>query len=101
MPQTTINVRMDEDVKRGLEKFCFDVGLNVSVAVNMFAKTVVREQRLPFEVALPKYNEKTLTAMQEAVDIASGKIQAKGYQSLVELNAELDAEYDAEYGSLC
>jgi DNA-damage-inducible protein J len=50
MAQTTLNVRIDEDVKRAFEEFCSDVGMNISVAVNMFAKAVIREQRLPFEV---------------------------------------------------
>ena len=50
MGQTTLSVRMDEDVKRGLEAFCADVGMNPSVAINMFAKAVLREHRLPFDV---------------------------------------------------
>jgi DNA-damage-inducible protein J len=56
MTQTTLNVRMDAGLKKALEKFCSDVGMNTSVAVNMFAKAVVRDQRLPFEVAARPYN---------------------------------------------
>ena len=55
MAQTTLNVRMDTDLKKALEKFCADVGMNTSVAVNMFARTVVRDQKLPFEVAVKPY----------------------------------------------
>jgi DNA-damage-inducible protein J len=55
MAQTTLNVRMDSDLKKSLEKFCADVGMNTSVAVNMFAKVVVKSQRLPFEVAVQPY----------------------------------------------
>ncbi|MDR1204565.1 MAG: type II toxin-antitoxin system RelB/DinJ family antitoxin [Peptococcaceae bacterium] len=55
MAQTTLNVRMDADLKKALEKFCSDVGMNTSVAVNMFAKAVVRDQRLPFEVTVRPY----------------------------------------------
>lgn len=54
MAQTTLNVRIDEEVKKGLEDFCNEVGMNISVAVNMFAKAVIREQRLPFEVCTGK-----------------------------------------------
>ncbi|GAB6393217.1 MAG: hypothetical protein MdMp014T_2590 [Treponematales bacterium] len=46
-------------------------------------------------------NAETLAAVQEARDIMSGKIQAKTYYSLDELNRELDAEYEAEYGAKC
>jgi DNA-damage-inducible protein J len=55
MAQTTLNVRMDADLKKALEKFCSDVGMNTSVAVNMFAKAVVRDQKLPFEVAVKQH----------------------------------------------
>jgi DNA-damage-inducible protein J len=41
---------MDEDVKRQFDSFCSEVGMNASVAVNMFAKTVIREKRIPFEI---------------------------------------------------
>jgi DNA-damage-inducible protein J len=50
MATTTISVRIDADVKRQLDDFCRDVGMNTSTAINLFAHTVVRERRLPFEI---------------------------------------------------
>ena len=67
MGQTTLNVRIDEDVKKELEKFCSEVGMNVSVAVNMFAKAVIREQRLPFDVDLNVPNIETRKAINDTV----------------------------------
>ena len=43
-------------------------------------------------MTLPKYNDVTLAAMQEARDIASGKIKAKSYSSVKEMVAELDSD---------
>jgi hypothetical protein len=43
-----------------------------------------------------KYNAETLAAMQEAEDIALGKIQAKSYSSHKELVAEIEAEIASE-----
>jgi DNA-damage-inducible protein J len=51
MGQTTLNVRMDEAVKRAFDAFCSDVGMNASVAVNLFVKAVLRERRIPFEIS--------------------------------------------------
>lgn len=68
MAQTVLNVRMEEDVKKALEEFCSDVGMNISVAVNLFAKAVIREQRLPFEISAPKpriLNATTIAAIEE------------------------------------
>jgi DNA-damage-inducible protein J len=45
-----MNVRVDEDVKRSFDEFCAGVGLNASVAVNMFIRVVLRSRRIPFEI---------------------------------------------------
>ena len=50
MESMTINVRVNADDKKIFEQFCENVGMNVSTAVNMFIKAVIREQKLPFEV---------------------------------------------------
>ena len=51
MGQTTVNVRVDEDVKKRIEAFCGSVGLNISTAVNLFFKAVLNQGRIPFEIA--------------------------------------------------
>ena len=51
MAQTTLSARMDEEVKRQFDAFCASVGLNASVAVNLFVKAVLRERRIPFEIS--------------------------------------------------
>jgi len=75
MAQTTLNVRIDEQLKKELEEFCNNVGMNISVAVNMFAKTVVREQRLPFEVAVDPFYSKT---NQERLKRSIAQMEATG-----------------------
>jgi len=42
----------------------------------------------------PEYNDETLEAMQETLDIIDGKIEAKVYSSIEELDADIDAEED-------
>jgi addiction module RelB/DinJ family antitoxin len=51
MAQTNINIRMDETLKAQFESFCSDVGLTMSAAFNVFAKAVVRQGRIPFEIS--------------------------------------------------
>ena len=50
MAQATFSVRMDESLKSDFEALCKEFGMNMSVAINIFAKTVVREKRIPFEI---------------------------------------------------
>lgn len=50
MASTVVNFRLDEDTKRDMEVVCEEMGITMSAAFNIFAKTVVRERRIPFEV---------------------------------------------------
>lgn len=51
MPVSTIITKVDEDDKRNFSEFCSSVGLNVSSAINIFIKTVIREKRIPFMIS--------------------------------------------------
>lgn len=51
MAQTTLSVRMDAETKKQLEEFCAAVGMTPSTAINLFAKAVIRERRIPFEIS--------------------------------------------------
>ena len=87
-----INIRVDPEVKSTVDGIFSHFGITVADAVNIFLHKVIIVGGMPFDMTLPKYNEETLAAMQEAQDIASGKIKAKSYHSVKEMLAELDAE---------
>jgi len=53
MRQTTVNVRVDANVKQNFEEFCETVGMNISTAINLFIKTVLAQRKIPFEIAVP------------------------------------------------
>ena len=68
MAQTTLSVRMDDEVKRKFDAFCAEVGMNASVAVNLFAKAVIREHRIPFEIcADPFWSEENQSALRRSI----------------------------------
>jgi len=48
MAQTAFSVRMEDGLKREFSAFCENVGMNMSTAIVIFAKTVVRERQFPF-----------------------------------------------------
>lgn len=66
MESLTLNVRVDASDKKNFEQFCNSVGMNVSTAVNMFIKAVLREQKLPFEVRSNTFDEKIYEKLKEA-----------------------------------
>ena len=53
-------------------------------------------RRLAVNAASETYNRDTLDAMRETLDIESGKIRARRYQSVDELFAKKDAEIAGE-----
>lgn len=65
MAQTSVNIRMDADLKRQFEAFCSDMGMSMTTAFCIFAKKVVREYRIPFEIGGEVPNEETRQAIEE------------------------------------
>ncbi|HKM08229.1 MAG TPA: type II toxin-antitoxin system RelB/DinJ family antitoxin [Sphaerochaeta sp.] len=68
---SNINIRMDKMLKSQFEEVVSELGLNVSTAVNIFARQVIRQGRIPFEISLDIPNKETIKAMREAEQIAS------------------------------
>ncbi len=54
MAQATFSVRMDEALKKQFDTLCSDFGMNASTAINVFARAVVRERRIPFDITSPE-----------------------------------------------
>ena len=71
MAQTTLSIRMDENVKKQFDAFCSEVGMNPSVAINLFAKAVLREGKIPFEISVsddPFYSEANKERLRKSID---------------------------------
>lgn len=92
MKTANFNMRIDSQKKADADELFKSLGITLPQAVNMFITQSLLVGGLPFEVRVPKFNEETELAIQEARAISSGKIQAKSYHSAKELFEELDAE---------
>lgn len=74
---SVINIRTDSETKQAIESLYAQFGITVSDAVNIFFHKSLMEGGLPFDMKRPRYNSQTEAAMQEARDIACGKIPAE------------------------
>ncbi len=88
MAQTNINIRIDENLKQQFEHLCSELGLNMTTAFNIFAKTMVRQQKIPFEVSLNVPNAETLATID---DVNNGRNLSKRFHSVEELMEDLNA----------
>lgn len=97
MAKAGFSIRMDNDLKREFGAFCENVGMTMSTAFVVFAKTVVREKRFPFEITTESIRRKQpidnrsemlelLTRMRNRA-VASGRPE----MSMDEIDAEIAA----------
>jgi DNA-damage-inducible protein J len=89
MAQTNINIRMDEGLKQEFDWLCTELGLNMTTAFNVFARTVVRSRRIPFEIALDTPNAETLEAIEEVRRMKKDPSLGKGYTDVDQMMKEL------------
>lgn len=82
MTNMNINIRIDRDLKNQFEEFCANVGMSMSTAFTIFAKKVVREQRIPFEVGIEVPNGETIEAIQEVERMKADPTIGKTYDNV-------------------
>lgn len=71
MAQTNINIRMDENLKKQFDSFCSEVGMSMSTAFNIFARTVVRQRKIPFEISTEKdpfYSAENIERLKKSIE---------------------------------
>lgn len=64
MPMT---ISIDDDLKREFTDVCKEIGLPPSTAFGIFAKTVVRERAIPFQLSAVSSQERAASAYDRAV----------------------------------
>ncbi|MFP3041798.1 type II toxin-antitoxin system RelB/DinJ family antitoxin [Treponema primitia] len=72
MAQSMLSIRIDEGLKKQFDSLCSEFGMTATTAITVFAKTVVRERKIPFEIAAPIFS--------------NGKTRREAVQSLVTHN---------------
>jgi DNA-damage-inducible protein J len=79
---TTLNVRIDEKIKKQAGKTLTSIGLDMSSAIKIFLNQVIHEEGLPF---VPTKNAKLLKAKwdKEVIDIINS---GKGFASAKEMH---------------
>lgn len=65
MSQATFSIRMDTDLKKQFDEICEDMGMSATTAFNIFARTVVREKRIPFEIHASDDKEETTITQED------------------------------------
>ena len=82
-----INIRVNDEVKKEAETIFKSLGLNMSVAMNLFLKKCINEKGIPFDLKIP--NRETIETMEGTNKILNGDIKRKSYKNVDELFEDL------------
>lgn len=88
MASTNLNIRTDKAVKDQAEAIFNELGLNMTTAVNMFLKTVIRQNGITLDLRLDAPNETTASAIEEGRKLMNDP-SAPRYSSMDELKTAL------------
>ena len=77
---SVIQVRVDEDLKRGAEQLFQELGLDVPSAVRLFLKQAILHNGIPFAISGADgfYNDKNLQVLAESISqLEAGRTVSK------------------------
>lgn len=89
MGQVAFTVRMDTEVKKRFDELCKDFGMSANTAFNVFAKAVIRQERIPFD--LESDNQAALNRAAQAMERMRQSAAANGISemSMEEIDEEI------------
>ena len=82
MEAVNVTIRMDKETKREFEKFCENVGINITTAFSMFVKATLRTRELPFAVTDVDSKSQARKTFGEALKISQKQSVINGTENL-------------------
>lgn len=83
---TTVSLRFDDDMKKELDDMCQEMGMNLTTFFMIYAKKVLRDRKIPFEITAPMdpfYSEANLLQIEKSANqIKEGKVVVKTMEEL-------------------
>ena len=89
---TSMNIRIEPNLKKQVEEILKDLGMNISDAVTIYFKQIVLTDSIPLQIKRPKFNKETLEAIKEADEIMKHPENYKSYNNVYEMIEEIDNE---------
>lgn len=89
MAKVSTNITLDEEDEARAREFLSSVGMDLSTAVVVFIKQMLREGRIPFEIKAEVPNAETAAALREAEEFEKHPENYKRYSSFSQLVEEV------------
>ena len=73
-----VNIRIDDGLKEKADFLFEELGLNMTTAINIFVRQVVRQGRIPFDITThtdPFYGDSNMRILRQSIaDADAGKL---------------------------
>ena len=92
MAKVSTNISLDAEDKVKAQEFLAAVGMDLSTAVGVFIKQMLREGRIPFEIRGEIPNKETLSAMEECDVMKKNPQKYKRYKNADEMMEDILSE---------
>jgi len=90
-----VSIRMDQQLKKQVDDLLDDFGMNMTTAMLVFAKAIVRERKIPFEIYSSndddfynEYNQKVLNERIKSMNDGTAKYVTKTMAELEAMESE-------------
>lgn len=89
MSTINLNIRTDKSIKERAEKIYNELGFSMSTAINMFLRSTIRENGIPFSLKVYEPNDETIEAIEEGERMLADPNSPR-YSSIEELKKALE-----------
>jgi len=78
MPTSTarISVNVDGDIKQNAQRVLSEIGMDLTTAIDLLLRTIVREERIPFELRTERSYREELHRQYIQIELEKAKVEA-------------------------
>ena len=76
MTTARISVNVDGDIKQNAQKILSEIGMDLTTAIDLLLRTIVREERIPFILQTEKSYRESVYAQYIQTELAKSKVEA-------------------------
>ncbi|HJJ31629.1 MAG TPA: type II toxin-antitoxin system RelB/DinJ family antitoxin [Methanocorpusculum sp.] len=94
MTKVSTNITLDPELKAAAQALLGEMGMDLSTAVTIFLKQMIRERAIPFTISLASPNAETSAALNEYYAMCENKAVYKRYNSFADVVKDAEKKDD-------
>jgi len=91
MPTSTarISVNVDGDIKQNAQRVLSEIGMDLTTAIDLLLRTIVREERIPFELRTERSYREELHRQYIQLELERAKVEAADSKTMRVSHSEI------------